>query len=211
MDIAGAVDGPATESLGFLLDGARRMQDLVDDLLAFSRIGNTRESVESCDCAELARRACEALEARIEESGAEIETGELPTVTGDAGQLTQVFVNLIGNAIRFRGNRAPRIRVSAERIDGHWQIAIRDNGIGIAADDLDRIFEIFNRLHPERGGTGIGLALCKRIVERHGGQIWAESEVGVGSTFYVSLPVSESEEAARTVVRFEKGSRRRAE
>jgi light-regulated signal transduction histidine kinase (bacteriophytochrome) len=131
------------------------------------------------------------LKTSIEESEAEVTVGELPVVNGDASQLSQLFQNLIGNAIKFVDSGMPRIRVSAEREDDVWHFAVVDNGIGIDPAHVDRIFAVFQRLHGrgEYPGSGIGLAICKRIVERHGGRIWVESEQGKGSTFNFTIPV----------------------
>jgi light-regulated signal transduction histidine kinase (bacteriophytochrome) len=131
----------------------------------------------------------------IEEAGAEIEVGDLPIVNGDNSQLTQLFQNLLGNAIKFRGPQKPKISISAEEKGEFWQFAIRDNGIGFEMEHAARIFVIFQRLQgrEEYRGTGIGLALCKKIVDRHGGTIWAESEVGKGSTFYFTIPTLHGE------------------
>ena len=126
----------------------------------------------------------------MRETGARITRDPLPTLRVDAGQMAQLFQNLIGNALKFRGERPPEVHVSAEQKPGHWVIAVRDNGIGIEPQYFERIFLIFQRLHTRKHypGTGIGLAICKKIVERHGGAIWVESQPGQGSTFYFSIP-----------------------
>jgi light-regulated signal transduction histidine kinase (bacteriophytochrome) len=136
------------------------------------------------------RAAWAHLQLAIEESGAEVTAGPLPTVIGDEIQLVQVFQNLISNAIKFRSERPIRVQVGAERAEGEWQFWVRDNGIGIEPEYAERLFLLFQRLHrgKEYPGTGIGLAICKKIVERHGGRIWVESEPGKGSTFYFALP-----------------------
>lgn len=137
---------------------------------------------------------CEDLQLRVDDSGAEITSERLPTVEGDANQLRQVFQNLLSNAIEYSGQEPPRIHVSAERDGAKWILSVRDEGIGIDPDHADRIFEVFESLHTndEHAGTGIGLALCERIVERHGGDIWVESTPGEGSTFSVTLPDPEA-------------------
>ena len=166
------------------------MQALINDLLAYSRVGTKGKPFEPTDCARVMDRTRENLKFVIEESGAQVTCDPLPTIEGDATQLIQVFQNLVGNAIKFRDEKAPSVHVSAERKANEWVFAVRDNGIGIAPEDSERIFRIFQRLHGrgEYPGTGIGLAVCKRIVERHGGRIWVESKPGNGSVFYFTIP-----------------------
>jgi PAS domain S-box-containing protein len=184
------LDKNAHEFIAYAVDGARRMQALIDDLLSYSRVGSTPAPLRRTDCNAAAAIALRSLSVAIEESGAEVECGNLPWVKGDGVQLAQLFQNLIGNAIKFRGGQAPRIAVWAEREEGCWRFAVRDNGIGIAAEYFERIFVMFQRLHGRKSypGTGIGLAICKKIVERHGGQIWVESEPQQGATFLFTLP-----------------------
>ena len=188
-----ALDQDAKEFIGFAVDGARRMQQLIDDLLAYSRIetqGREAESVSVVDCLEQARRN---LDRYLTEENALVTHDELPEVMADPGQLTLLLQNLIHNAVKFARNDAPpRIHVAAELCDDGWEISVADNGIGIDPNHGERIFQIFQRLHgrKEYPGTGIGLALCRRIVERHGGTIRVESEPGNGSTFYFTLPRS---------------------
>jgi two-component system sensor kinase FixL len=179
----------AAEYLQFITDGVSRMQTLINDLLTYSRVTSQGGAFAPADCDRILRMVIDNLRASIEASGAEVTAGPLPTVVGDATQLGQVFQNLIVNAIKFRGNRPPRVRVSASERPGEWVFSVADNGIGIGAEYFDRIFIIFQRLHTieEYGGTGIGLAVCKKIVERHGGRIWVESKVGEGSTFHFSI------------------------
>jgi light-regulated signal transduction histidine kinase (bacteriophytochrome) len=186
----------ADEFIDFAVDGATRMQSLINDLLSYSRVGSRGKPFQPVNCSEAFSQALVNLETRVEETHAEVTQGPLPTVSGDAGQLVQLFQNLIANAIKFRGPDSPRIHVTASHIDGGWTFAIQDNGIGIPAKHFDRIFSIFQRLHrrSDYPGTGIGLAICKKIVERHGGRIWVESSLGQGSTFYFTLP--EEEETA---------------
>jgi light-regulated signal transduction histidine kinase (bacteriophytochrome) len=186
----GKLDQDADEFIGFAVDGATRMRGLINDLLAYSRVGTRGKSFKSTDCQVILREALDNLMKAIEESGAVITYDPLPTVEGDEVQLLQLFQNLIGNAVKFHNPDTPRIHVSAKRRGHEWVFAIKDNGIAIAAEHQERIFFIFQRLHQrsEYPGTGIGLAICKKIVERHGGRIWVESQVGKGSTFYFSIP-----------------------
>ena len=186
----GKLDENADKYIHYAVDGALRMQTLIQDLLAFSRIGKQGcERVET-DCNAVVENAVKNLTAAIQESGAHIEYQGLPAVMGDATQLTQLFQNLIANAIKFRGSEPPMIRIRAEKQSHEWTFAFADNGIGIAPDHGEVIFVIFKRLHTrtEYPGSGIGLAICKKIVERHGGRIWVESKVGSGSTFKFTLP-----------------------
>jgi signal transduction histidine kinase/heme-degrading monooxygenase HmoA len=189
---AGKLDSDADEFIGYAVDGARRMQRLINDLLAYSRVGRAGAQLRQVDVSAVVDRAVRALTAAIEEAGAVVTREHLPAVWADEGQLAQLFQNLIANAIKFRGEQPPRIHVSAETSEREVVFAVRDNGIGIAPEYRERIFVIFQRLHGrgEYPGTGIGLALCKKIAEWHGGRIWVESEVGSGSTFYVALPQS---------------------
>ncbi len=179
----------AKELLQDINAGVHRMAHLIDDLLAYSRVGRAELRLGPVDVATSVARACENLASAIEESGARIETGELPVVHADEEQMVLLLQNLIGNAIKFRGERTPEVRVSAVRTDDGWILTVRDNGIGIDAWNLERVFEMFQRLHTteEYMGSGMGLAICRRIVERQGGRIWAESTPGEGSAFHVSL------------------------
>ena len=188
---AGQLDERADSYIEFAVDGARRMQDLINDLLAFSRVGRIETPRGDVDCGELVARVRADLATAIEESGATIEAEPLPTVLGDKGLLRLVFQNLIGNAIKFRGDASPVVRVSAERDDGFWRFRCEDNGIGIDGEYADRIFVIFQRLHPRSSyeGTGIGLAMCRKIVEYHGGRMWLDTETArQGSAFCFTLP-----------------------
>jgi PAS domain S-box-containing protein len=189
----GRLDGEADEYIGYVVDGAHRMQQLIDDLLAYSRVGRTGEGPVDVDCNEVMRRVRLDLAAAIEETGAQVVTGELPTVRGELPRLVQLFENLVGNAIKFRGGQPPRIEVSATRGDGAWQFCVADNGIGIEPQYADRIFAVFQRLHSrdEYPGTGIGLAICKKIVETHGGRIWLSSRPGRGTRFCWTIPARE--------------------
>jgi PAS domain S-box-containing protein len=187
------LSGDATEYLQFITDGVSRMQALINDLLAYSRVTSQGGAFAPADCNHIVRMVIDNLHASIQAGGAEVTADPLPTVVGDATQLGQVFQNLVVNAIKFRRDRPPRVHVSASERPGEWVFSVADNGIGIAAEYFDRIFIIFQRLHTieEYGGTGIGLAVCKKIVERHGGRIWVESKVGEGSTFFFSIPKRE--------------------
>ena len=188
----GRLDAEADEFIGFAVDGVSRMQRLINDLLTYSRVGSQGGELAPADAAAAARQACGQLQAAIEESDAQVTIGELPTVNADATQLVQLFQNLIGNAIKFRGERACVVKVGALRTGDEWRFSITDNGIGLEEEYVDRIFVLFQRLHSvsEYAGTGIGLAICKRIVERHGGRIWVESALGEGSAFHFTLPAS---------------------
>lgn len=191
---AGAtLDASAREFLDYLIGGAHRMRDLVTDLLAYSRIKGKEAPFVQVDCAAMAADVLTDLHRTIAEAGAQVEVGPLPTVSGDPAQLSQVFLNLIGNALKFRApSRVARIRVTAEREGAEWVFCVADNGIGIASEYYQRVFEIFQRLHgPDRyPGTGIGLAICRQVVERHGGRIWVQSEPGQGSRFAFTLPAA---------------------
>jgi PAS domain S-box-containing protein len=186
------LDTNAQEFIAFAVDGATRMQRLINDLLEYSRVGTRGKPFVQTDCSSSLGQAIVNLRGAIDESRAIVTNEELPTVLADGGQLVQLFQNLIGNAIKFRGQATPRIHISAEEKHDHWLFAVRDNGIGIDPQYADRIFIIFQRLHgySEYPGTGIGLSICKKIVERHRGRIWMESELGKGSSFYFTIPVT---------------------
>jgi light-regulated signal transduction histidine kinase (bacteriophytochrome) len=186
----GRLDDRADQYIGFAVDGARRMQTLINDLLAFSRVGRLEQPHTSVACDELVERVRADLSTAIEESGATIEAGGLPTVSGDPGLLRIVFQNLIGNAIKFRGDAAPVVRLTAERDGAFWRFRCADNGIGIDPEYADRIFVLFQRLHPRTTyeGTGIGLAMCRKIVEYHGGRMWLDTAYTGGSAFCFTLP-----------------------
>lgn len=187
----GKLDADADKYIHYAVDGALRMQKLVQDLLAFSRVGRQGMAPESFDCNAVLQASLLNLEAAIQESGAVVEPTQLPQVIADRSLILQVFQNLIGNAIKFRGPQPPAIRVSAEAKGKEWVFSVADNGIGVAAEQAENVFVIFRRLHTrqEYPGNGIGLSICKKIIEQHGGRIWVESEPGHGSTFRFTLPV----------------------
>ncbi len=186
----GRLDADADEFIGYIVDGAIRMQGLINDLLTYSRLGRLGQPFAPTDCAKICETTCMNLRAAIEEAGAAVTAGPLPVVMADAIQLVRLFQNLIGNAIKFRRDSPVRVHVGAEQQGDKWLFWIQDNGIGIEPQYLERIFLIFQRLHNRHDypGSGIGLAIAKKIVERHGGRIWVESERGRGSTFYFTLP-----------------------
>ena len=178
------------EFIGYAVEGARRMQTLIQDLLAYARVDTRGRPLEPTDCERVLESVLTSLKVAIEESHTVIEHDRLPIVQGDVVQLTQVFQNLIGNAIKFRGKAEPRIFVGAKREKDEWIFQVKDNGIGIDPKNFARIFVLFQRLHTrqEYPGTGMGLAICKKIIERHGGRIWVESRPGEGTTFFFTIP-----------------------
>ncbi|MDD3797621.1 MAG: ATP-binding protein [Novosphingobium sp.] len=186
----GKLDSDADEFIGYAVDGARRMKRLINELLSYSRVSNRPLKVDRVDTRALVEGVLAMLQGQIEQAGAEIEVGPLPTIEADPGQIERLFTNLIGNALKFRSDTPPHITVSAEQKDGMWEFAIADNGIGIDPEFQEKIFEIFARLHSRDvyDGTGIGLAACKRIVELHGGTIRVEPAPGGGSIFRFTLP-----------------------
>jgi PAS domain S-box-containing protein len=186
----GRLDADADRYINYMVDGAGRLRDLINDLLAYSRITTRGGEFAAVDCNAVVGRVLKEMELSINEKGASVSCGNLPTVTADGDQLAMVFRNLIGNALKFHGEEPPRVVVSAERQGEEWLFSVSDNGIGMEAGDLERIFLMFQRLHgrAEYPGTGIGLAICRKVVERHGGRIWVASEPGRGSTFRFTLP-----------------------
>jgi len=186
----GKLDGDADDFINIIVDATKRMKSLINDLLEFSRVGTRGKAFERVDSLAVLNKVLSMLDAAIVESGAVISCGSLPAVWADDIQLSQVFQNLISNAIKFRSERSPEISISAEKREGSWVFSVKDNGIGIEKAYFDKIFIIFQRLHTSREypGTGIGLALAQKIVERHGGRIWVESEPGKGSVFNFSIP-----------------------
>jgi PAS domain S-box-containing protein len=187
----GRLDQDADEFIGFAVDGALRMQELINDLLMYSRVGSRALELQQVDANGVVDRVVGDLAGAIEDSGATVTRDDLPIVRADSMQLQQLFQNLIANGIKFRrADEPPRVHVSAQRAGAGWSFAVSDNGIGIEPQYLDRIFALFQRLHSraEYPGTGIGLAICKKIVERHGGTMAVHSEPGLGTTFEFTLP-----------------------
>ena len=192
------LDDKAREFIGFAVDGSKRMQTLINDLLSFSRVGTQGKTLEAVNSEAVLDAVLKGLKHSIEESGAVITRDRLPTVLADEVQLTQLLQNLVANAIKFQGTGVPQIHIGAERNGNGWKISVRDNGIGISPEHHERIFVIFQRLHNKKQypGTGIGLAVCKKIAERHGGRIWVEPTAGGGSTF--CFTIRDGEDAKRT-------------
>ena len=184
------LDAKAQGYIAGAFEGATRMEQLIRDLLAFSRVATRGDAFLPADLEDALGQALRNLEASLKSAQAIVAHDPLPTLAVDAGQIRQLFQNLVGNAIKFHGEQPPKIHIAAKRQDGRWEFSVRDNGIGIEPQYFEKIFQIFQRLHTRKDypGTGIGLAICKRIVERHGGALWVESELGHGSTFYSSLP-----------------------
>ncbi|SDH06783.1 His Kinase A (phospho-acceptor) domain-containing protein [Lentzea fradiae] len=198
----GQLDDRADQYIGFAVDGAKRMQVLINDLLAFSRVGRLTREQTVVDLNEVVRQVVDSYSDRVEETGADLRIADLPPVRGEASLLSAVFQNLISNALKFTGPDTPVITVDVQRDGEMWKFSVRDNGIGIEPEYADRIFVIFQRLHPKDAypGTGIGLAMCRKIVEYHGGSIWLRTDVDSGTSFEFTLPVvpelvAEAEEA----------------
>ena len=186
----GRLDADADEYIGYVVDGVSRMHQLISDLLTYSRVGTRGNPLIPVSCSLVVDRVLQDLTVAVSEASAVVTHDALPTVIGDETQLGQLFQNLIGNALKFRGAKPPRVDVSAMPNGTEWTFTVSDNGIGIAPEHAERIFLIFQRLHTraEYPGTGIGLAVAKKIVERHGGRIWVESRPGEGSRFSFTLP-----------------------
>lgn len=186
------------EWIDVIVESAKQMQVLIEDLLALSRVQREDKPEQVVDLGSIYDQVLVSLGAEIDDSAAAVTRDELPAVTANVTQMTQLLQNLIGNAIKFRGAAAPVVHVSAERNGSSWIFSVRDNGIGIDEKFSERVFEVFKRLHSQDAypGTGIGLALCKKIVEVHGGRIWIESNVDEGSVFYFTLPKSRIAESA---------------
>ena len=191
----GQIDEKADKYIGYIVGGATRMQTLITDLLSYSQVGKEEAlSLTSLDLNETLSQTLVDMERTIQESQAAIAHDPLPTIVADPSQMAQLFQNLLSNALKFRGEGPPRVHITAEPKNDRWLFAFRDNGIGIEPQYAERVFVIFQRLHTreEYPGTGIGLAICKKIVENHNGRIWLESELGQGSTFYFTLPVRQN-------------------
>jgi len=184
------LDADAEEFIGYAVDGAARMKRMINDLLAYSRVTTRGQPLEPTNCEKSLAHALSNLEVNIKDNNAIITQDPLPIVMADNTQLMIVFQNLVENAIKFHAEREPRIHVSAERREDEWLFSVQDNGIGIDPEFTERVFAIFSRLHPHTKypGTGIGLAICKRVTERHGGRIWLESQPGEGTTVYFTIP-----------------------
>jgi PAS domain S-box-containing protein len=186
----GQLDAEAHRYIDYAVDGSRRMNALITALLELAQVNSRAARNVPVETSAACRVAVDNLSTVIEESGAEVTFGEFPVVLGDEAQLAQLFQNLIGNAIKFRGPRSPVVTIDARRDDATWLFSVQDNGIGIEPAQHQRVFQIFQRLHTREKypGTGIGLSICQRIVERHGGRIWIESTPGCGTTFFFTLP-----------------------
>jgi light-regulated signal transduction histidine kinase (bacteriophytochrome) len=186
----GERDAKADELFDLTAGGVKRMQDMIKNLVEYLKIGMKGIKLKPVDFSFAVNKAVLNPKTAIEENGAIVTHDELPTVMADASQINRLFQNLMSNAIKFRSKEALRVHISAERKDNKWVFSVRDNGMGIEPNAIERIFDVFQRLHArgEYPGAGIGLAICKRIVERHGGRIWVESEPGQGSTFFFALP-----------------------
>ena len=199
----GKLDADADEFIAFAVDGANRMQRLILDLLAYSRVNTAGRQFEPTAMETVLTAALNNLTNAVKESQAIITHDPLPAVMGDDKQLAQLFQNLLSNAVKFGGAQPPRIHISAKQADGEWLFSVRDHGIGLDPQYADRIFVIFQRLHTreEYPGTGIGLAICKKIIERHGGHMWVESELGKGATFYFTLRDEEPDPSTQTLNR----------
>jgi light-regulated signal transduction histidine kinase (bacteriophytochrome) len=186
----GRLDPDADKLISRIVDGATRMMALIDSILLYSKVGSETNSAEPVDLSAACRRIVDDLELPIRDNGAVVTCGHLPSVVAVPSQIAQLFQNLIGNALKFHGKEAPRVRISARRDGREWLFQVEDNGIGIDPKNTGQLFVMFRRLHSraEYPGTGMGLAICKRIVERHGGRIWIESKPGEGSRFCFTLP-----------------------
>ena len=188
--LKGKLDDNATDYIAFVTDAAKRMQQMLTDLLTYTKAGQTPE-FQAVDCEAVLTQVLTALQTRITECEAVITHDPLPTIQGDATRVSQVWQNLIGNALKFCEVKPPRIDISATKEDHHWKFSVRDNGIGIDPQQTGKLFQVFQRAHgKEYDGTGIGLAICKKIVEQHGGRIWVDSRPCDGATFNFTIKES---------------------
>jgi light-regulated signal transduction histidine kinase (bacteriophytochrome) len=189
------LDDDADEFVDFIVDATKRMQELINDLLLYSRVQTKGQAFRTTNCNETVAVVLANLALAIEESGATVTVEQLPIVQADGSQMLQLFQNLISNAMKFKAQESPQINIWAHRENNFWVISVRDNGLGIDMKYAERIFIIFQRLHNREAypGSGIGLAICKKIVERHGGKIWVESEPGRGTTFHFTIPAAAEE------------------
>jgi len=185
------IDANGIKFIDKMIKGSVRMQCLIDDLLEYSRVSRKIKDFEHTDCNQILREACANLQLSIRKNQAEIQCCNLPLIMADSYQIMQLFQNLIGNALKYRSEENPVIKISVECQESYWLFSVKDNGIGINSQYYERIFQIFQRLHTQEEyvGTGIGLAICQKIIERHSGRIWVESQVGIGSTFYFTIPI----------------------
>ncbi len=196
-DYRNKLSDEADQHLERIVEGTKRLQQMIGDLLSFARVESRARRFEIINLGEVFEDTVALLGASIEDAGADVTSDALPSVECDRAQISQLLQNLIGNAVKYRGDAPPKVHVSAQSTGGEWTITVADNGIGIEAKHHDKIFEVFRRLHGQGKypGTGIGLAVCRRIVDRHGGRIWVESDAGKGSTFYFTIPKRRSEAA----------------
>jgi light-regulated signal transduction histidine kinase (bacteriophytochrome) len=196
----GKLDEQADKYIHYAVDGATRMQTLIQDLLAFSRAGRQGTSLANADCNLAVAQALKNLAAALQESGAVVQYDRLPVVKANRSQLAQVFQNLIGNAIKFRGARTPVIQIGAKSQGDEWVLSVTDNGIGITPQNYELIFEVFKRLHTrtEYPGNGIGLSICRKIIEQHGGTIWVANQDTGGTAFRFTLQSAQASEPAGT-------------
>ena len=190
----GQLDSDADQIIGFAVDGAKRMEALIRDLLTYSRLSVKGRPFESTNCETVLDLTINNLQLLIKETNTSITINSLPTLLADHSQLLQLWQNLITNAIKYRSDKPPQIEIGAKVQNNQWLFSVKDNGIGIDSSYYERVFAIFQRLHTREKypGTGIGLAVCQKIVDRHGGKIWVESESGQGSTFYFTIPIAKT-------------------
>jgi len=190
----GKLDEEADRLIAYIVDGAARLQNLIADLLDFSRVGSSQAEWSVVQTGTILERVMENLGVLIQESRAVVTHDDLPAVRGDPSQLVQLFQNLVANALKFRGEAPPVVHVGAKPENGRWLFSVRDNGIGIEPQYFRQLFTLFKRLHSKDKypGTGIGLAICKKVVDNHAGKIWIESQPGAGSTFFFTLPAARS-------------------